>query len=555
VIDSSTKRILRAAVQSRRQEIEQHLAASGLAHGPRRLFGGERTGHFEQAPSCRLRLALERLGPIFSSFGLYMSARADLWPAKDCLELAKISDTAPATPAIFVRRLLGGEIDSRLVDGFITFEEQPFESRLLFQSHDARLSEGTELVVKIIHPEAEEQLSYDLDLLPLLKDAFAGCGLGDLAFKNAIADFSHTLQQQMDFFHEARAFEALAQDAKEYDALQAPQVYGSLSTSKVLVIEKLKGLRLNDVMWSLLEPDGDANRTLLGSMSFERNELARLLCEVWLRQALLGRNFPVDPCPGNILVLPGKQIAFIGGAFAGLPSEPQANLWDYLVAAANDNTDRACSCLLKEMRKEGTVRDNVQQRFRQAMPFRDGGWDASGDRQSLAELLFVHWRFASECGYMPQMHLPAFYRGLFSIANVARRIAPAIDPLAEGVRDMRLLAGLEQFTRMISRRRLSEQLDGYAGLMMDLPQSLDEALTSLSEGHTRLKSQAADSNAHGAHSSSSLVVALVLVLASVVLLSQYITPSIVAGAWTNRINTIVFMVFGALLLRVVSRTG
>jgi hypothetical protein len=536
-------------VESRQQEIEQRLAACGLARGPRRLFRRENTVDFEQARSRRVRLALEGLGPIFSSFGLYMSARADLWPARDCLELGKISDEAVATPTNSVRRLLGREIGGRPEEDFSAFEAKPFESRLLFQSHYARLGDGADVIVKIIHPETESQLSYDLDLLPLLKDTFAGFGLSALAFKNAVADFCHTLQQQMDFGHQARALEALAQDAEEYDALRAPRVYGSLCTSQVLVIEKLNGLRLGDVMSCVYQPGSDANRALLEDVGFERNELARLLCEVWLRQALLGRSFLVETRPENIMVLPNKQIAFTGGAFAGLPTEPQANLWDYLLAAANESSDKACSCLLKEMRRETSERDNVRQRFRQAMPFRDGGWEATGDRQSLAELLFVHWRFANECGYVPLSHLPAFYRGLFSLVDIARRIASQIDPLAEGVRDLRLLAGLAQFSQMISQRRLAEQMDRYTAMIVDLPQSLDDALTSMTEGPTRLK--AADSSDHRGGLFSAVVPALLLVLAAFVLLSHYIGTS-VAGVWAGRINTIVFMVFGALLLRVVS---
>ncbi len=540
-------------MESRQQEIEQRLAACGLARGPRRLFRRENAVDFEPARSRRLRLALEGLGPIFSSFGLYMSARADLWPARDCLELAKISDGAATTLTNSARRLPGSEIGGPPEEAFSAFEAKPFESRLLFQSHYARLNDGTDVIVKIIHPETESQLSNDLDLLPFLKDAFAGCGLTASAFKNALADFSHTIQQQMDFGYEARAFEALAQDAEEYDALRAPRVYGSLCTSQVLVIEKLNGLRLSDVMSFLPQPSSDANRVLLEDVGFERNELARLLCEVWLRQALLGRSFLVETRPENIMVLPSKQIAFTGGAFAGLPAEPQANLWDYLLAAANENSDKACSCLLKEMRREGaSERDNVRQRFRQAMPFRDGGWEASGDRQSLAELLFVHWRFASECDYVPLQHLPAFYRGLFGLVDIARRIAPQIDPLAEGVRDLRLLAGLAHFSKMISQRRLGEQMDRYTAMMVDLPQSLDDALTSITEGPIRLKLQAADSADHREGTFSAVVPALLLVLAAFVLLSHYIGTSVVAGLWAGRINTIVFMVFGALLLRVVS---
>jgi len=280
------------------------------------------------------------------------------------------------------------------------------------------------------------------------------------------------------------------------------------------------------------------------------------LCEVWLRQALLGRCFPLDSRPENIQVFPGKQIAFTNGAFAGLPTEPKANLWNYLLAAANENSDEACSCLLKEMRKDAAVTEDVRQKLRQAMPFRDGGWDAGSDGQTLAELLFVQWRFASECGYTPLMHLPAFFRGLFNVSNIARLLAPKADSLSEGMRDLRLISGLEQFTRLIDRHRLADQMDRSAAMMMNLPQNLDEALTSVSRSYTSLKLQPDDSaEGRGAGRSSALVTALLLVLAAVLLLSPYVTASVAAGPWANRINTIVFMIFGALLLRAVSRVG
>ena len=554
MIESATKK---TSVTSRRQEIEQRLADFGLTRGPRRLFRGEKTADFEEPRSLRLRGALESLGPIFCSFGLYMSSRVDLWPVQDCLDLATIRDRAPATPASAVRRLLTREIDCSPEDTFMRFEEEPFESRLLFQSHHAQLNNGAEVIVKIIHPEVEDPLLNDVDLLSLLRDSFTGPALSGSAFKSAVADFCHTLHQQLDFVHEARAFEVLAQDAEEYEVLRIPLVHRALCTSKVFVIEKLDGLRLDSLLPSQGGAGCDADsRTLLRSVGFERNELARLLCEVWLIQTLRGRCFPVEPHPQNILVLPGKQIAFTDGAFASFPTEPQANLWDYLIAAANENSDRACACLLGEMRREGASdkRDEVRLRFRQAMPFRDGGWGACSDNQSFAELLFVHWRFASECGYLPLMHLPAFYRGLFSLADTARRLAPEADPLTEGLRDARLIAGLNGFRDLIGQRQFVDQMDRYAAMLTDLPQSLDGALTLASEGRARFTRHAADSaKHHRAGTSLAMIVALLLVLAAVVLLSHYIAATAVAGAWANRINVAAFMIFGALLLRAVGR--
>jgi len=439
---------------------------------------------------------------------------------------------------------------------FSAFETEPFESRLLFQSHYARLNNGRDVIVKVVHPEAENQLLYDLDLLMLLKNALADLELNESAFKSVVADFAHTLKEQMDLVYEARTFEALAQDAEDYDALRAPHVYKALCTSRVLVIEKLDGLRLDDVLLSLSDSVGDGDgRAVLQGTGFQRNELARLLCEVWLRQALLGRSFPAEPRSENILVLPGKQIAFIGGTFGRLPSEPQANLWDYLIAAANENSDKACSCLLKEMTSEETSsrEDELRHKFRQAMPFRDGGWDSGGNNQTVAELLFVQWRFARECGYLPLMHLPAFFRGLFSVADSARRLAPQVDPFAEGLRDLRLLTGLAQFSKMMSRGNFADQMDKYATTIVDLPQSLDEVLTFASGGRARVKVQANDSANHRrAGSSSTIVTALLLFLAAAVLLSHYLGAAIGNGAWIERIGAIVFVTISLMLLRTVT---
>jgi ubiquinone biosynthesis protein len=446
--------------------------------------------------------------------------------------------------------VLSREIDCLPEETFTTLETEPFESRLLFQSHHARLNNGMDVVVKVIHPEAESQLSYDLDLLMLLKDAGACIELNASAFKSVVADFAHTIDQQMDFVYEARAFQTLALDAEDYDVLRAPHVYKPLCSSRVLVIEKLDGLRLADVLSNSLSDAASAS--MIQGVGFERNELARLLCEVWLRQALLGRSFPIEPHSGNILVLPSKQIAFTGGAFASLPSEPQANLWDYLIASANESSDKACSCLLKEMTREAgsSKEDELRQRFRQAMPFRDGGWTATGDSQTVAELLFVHWRFARECGYLPLMHLPGFFRGLFSVADSARRLAPQVDSLAEGLRDLRLLTGLTQFSKMMSRRHVADQLDRYAATIVDLPQSLDEALTFASEGRARVNLRSTDAADHRrARTSSAVVAALLLFLAAVVLLSHYIGTAVVSRIWIERFSAIIFVTLSLLLLR------
>ncbi|OLE53188.1 MAG: hypothetical protein AUG51_14440 [Acidobacteria bacterium 13_1_20CM_3_53_8] len=541
----------RTTLKSRRLEIEERLAAYGLARGPRRLLGD--AADYEMAYARRLRAVLESLGPVFSSFGLYLSSRIDLLPATICLELAATPDKADATPLTTAQALFSRETGCLTKDAFSTFAEEPFESRLFYQTHAALLQDGTPVAIKIIHLEAEEQVPCDVELLSLMSDALAIGGMTASCIKSAIADFRHTLRQQIDFIHEAKALAALAQDAEEFDMLGAPGVQIDLSTAKVLVVERLGGTSLADVIALFNSPNGAGRVGRYGGI--DRSELARLLATVWLRQALLGHTFPVEPRPENIRLLPDKRISFTGGVFSRLPPEPQTNLWDYLIAVSTEHPDRACSCLLREIRKEEAAAsdDELRQRFRQIVLFRDGIWKGVGDHADLSEYLFAQWRLASECGYTPRAHLSSFFRGLFTTTEVARRFAPDYAAVTEALRDVRLMASLTELRGMISLRQLGDQMDKYAVMMTELPQRIDEVLTLASGGNAQLKIHISEPDSHrGRKNRSAAVTALLLVLAAIALLSHNITTS--AGPWVVRLISIAFVAASALLLRVVSNS-
>ena len=541
--------------KERRKAVERCLAMLGLTRRSRSISVSHGSD-YDDAHACKLREALESLGPVFASFALYMSSRVDLLSPQNCHQLASIPDSGMGTPSSYVRALIGQEIGRSPEQIYSAFEEKPFESRLLFQSHHAVLQDGTPVVVKITHPEAEEQLG-DLDLLPLLQDAFDGKQGPDRSMEAAITDFRHSLQQQLDLTHEAKALEALGQDAEEFETLRAPRVYRNLCTAKVLTVHQPSGLSLQDVVSSfdLTSEEQTAGRWIKGTF-IHRQELARLLCMAWLRQVLLGRVFQVEPRAENIAIVSGRQIAFTNGLFATLPPEVQDNLWKYLIAVSNENTDMACSCLLREMERESwpANEQELRSRFRQVVPFRDGGWSDGHAGLGVAEHMFVEWRLASERGCIPNHHLPSFYRGLFTISEVARRICPGGDPLADGLREVRLISGLALFRQMIDRRQLEEQTEKYAAMMLDLPQRLDEMLTLAATGSARLKLQLPDSaKKRRQENSATVATALTLVFLAVLLLSHHVASSVAAGTRVERIGAIVSVFLGAMLLRTISR--
>ena len=539
MVQRQQERSDRFTLKQRRERVLERLAAFGLARGPHRIVRAPRKWDDEANLGFKFRLAFSDLGPIFSLFGRYLATRVDLLPAGDCRELEAISDDAIPLPYENVRQLIQRETEFGLEEVFRSFESTPYESHLLYQLHRARLQTGTPVVVKLVRADAISPWLCDLELLQLIETMIGGSSRV-AAIRSAIADFAATLSQQMDLTHEAKALETLRRDAEDLNSFRVPQVLREFSSSSVLTMEQLPGTRLSDPTDTLDQPG-----------------VARLLCSVWLRQALMGHVFPVDPCVPNIAVISDKQIAFTGGVFSSLPGDSQLNLWNYLIASAADSPDQACSCLLKELRADGPSGsyEDLRHQFRQVVPFRDTGWYTDDNRNHLIEHLVVHWQAATECGFIPQSHLASFCRGLFAITRAAQQLSPETDPLLEGLQEARLLESVARMREMLSLERLGDHADRYAALLMAMPQRFDQALTLASEGTPRVKLHVPENLSQQRQKNSiAVMTALLLLLAAVAFALPRVTSSFVGNEWAGRINAVAFIACGALLLLAMGRT-
>lgn len=536
-------------LKRRRQEIEELLAGFGLLRGPRRLPNVIDTRVAAASRTRKLRMVLETLGPVFSAFGLYLSTRSDLLPAEDCVELRAIRDwTAPLHPSL-VRSFITQELGYAPQEVFLTFEEKAFRSRLLFQSHHGCLANGQTIVVRLIRPEVEEYFRCDAALLPLLKVAFAGNILSGAKFDSMVEDYHYILRRQIDCLQQASVFQVLARDAEEFGMLNVPVVHQSLCTSRLLTIERLPGLTLDKILHSSGEEKSTTGNPI--RTRGDREELARRLCTVWLRQVFVGRFFPVEPTAANTTILPTGQVSFTAGGFESLQPQPRANLCDYLVATATDDPDRAYSCLFGELIKgaQAEEQDDLRKRFRQIVPRREGAWATLGDGDSLGEYVFAHWGVVSEYSHLPP-HLLLFYRALVVLNDVARQLSPDRDALLEGLQDMRLIGGIEKFRETVDPRQLAEQMEKYGAILTELPRRLDEALTLVADGRPRLKLQVPESSAHRRRKNSSTVVlSLLMVLGAMALVSHRLTSL----PWVDSVSALVFITLGGLLLHVVTR--
>ena len=535
IVQSKHEKSVHFTLKQRREQVLDRLAAVGLVRGPRRVLrAGDES---ETSFGLKLRLVLGDLGPIFSSFGRYLATRVDLLPSADCLALEGIADDSLPMSEVNVVHLIEREIGSA-PDEVFSFETAPFESRLLHQLHHARLRRnGMPVVVKLVRPEVTAQLLCDLEVLDLIAPMITG-PVRDEIYKSAVAGFAAELGQEMDLTNEAKGLATLQRDAEDFEMIRVPDVLGNLSSSSMLTTECLTGLSSDELE------------------VLDRQNLARLLCSAWLRQALVGHVFPVGPRPANVTFISNRQIAFTGGALSSLSGASQANLWSYLIASSGESPDRACSSLLREFCSDGPqgADEELRQRFRQIVPFRDSGWYSDDNPNRLIAYLVVHWQAAKDCGFVPQTPLTSFYRGLFAISRMAQQLSPSTDALVEGLQEARLLESVARMREMVSWQCLGNYADRYVAMMMAMPQKLDQVLALASDGGARVKLHVPETHQRQKNSMA-VMTAMLLLLAAIAFAIPRLTTSLISAHWAGRVNAILFIGCGALFLLAVRRTS
>jgi predicted unusual protein kinase regulating ubiquinone biosynthesis (AarF/ABC1/UbiB family) len=526
----------RGGAKARLREVRDRLAEHGFAAGPFRLWRGPGAGPAE-ARGPRLRAALARLGPAFTGFGAYLATRVDLGLGGLRAGLSAPFPRPAAAPAAAVRELLARELGRAPAFAFTEFEEAPCAAGLLYQAHRARLLDGEPVTVKVALPGREDELAAELAALPLLEKALAEDEGAALDLGAAVADYRHLVRQQADFRHEAHVLEALARDGADCELLRAPRVFAGLSTARVLTVERLPGRPLAELL-----PPGGAP-----AAGADGRGLADRLCAVWLRQAALGRFFPVETGPDDVLVLPGGELAFTG-ACASAPAAAQRDLWEYLLAAAADDPDRACAHLARTLeRGPGAEEDGLRHRFRQAVPFRDGG--PGGAAETLGGLLRLHRDFARAAGYRTPGYLSRWYRGLFLVHDAARRLAPGHDALRDGLENVQVAATLGRFRELLTPAHWERCVAEYAPVLRQLPGDLDGVLTLLAEGDARLRLRLHEpGERRRERNTAAVLTSVLLALAGVGALTQHLESVGALGGWGGRAGAGVFLLGGALLL-------
>lgn len=259
----------------------------------------------ERSGAERFRKALEELGPIFIKMGQILSTRVDILPGEYIFELSKLQDET--TPLAFkkVRTVVKNELKLPLNDVFDEFSPHPIASASLSQVHTARKN-GKEFVVKIQRPGILDVIKTDLDIMEDFARTFKKRIHihTDSDPVEIVEEMRKTLLNELDFVREGMNIERFRRNFSGDGRVFFPEVLWDITTSKVLVMEKIKGIKISKV--DEIERAG-----------LDRKRIASIGADVCLKQIFEHGFFHADPHPGNIFVTQDGKFALCDFGMVG----------------------------------------------------------------------------------------------------------------------------------------------------------------------------------------------------------------------------------------------
>lgn len=244
----------------------------------------------------RVRFALEELGPIFVKFGQILSTRRDLLPQGYADELAKLQDNVPPFPGDQARRIVEDAFSKKIDEIFLEFDEIPLASASIAQVHSATLMDGRKMIVKVVRPDIEKTIKRDLGLMHVLaaKAEIYWDGARKLKPTNVVVEFEKTLLDELDLMREAANASQLRRNFIDSDILYVPEIEWDLTTSNVMVMERISGIPVSEV-------------DRLREAGVDMKRLAENGIEIFLTQVIRDSYFHADMHPGNIFIRPGEN--------------------------------------------------------------------------------------------------------------------------------------------------------------------------------------------------------------------------------------------------------
>ncbi len=489
------REIARVLVRHGFGHLVEQLELTPFLSLPRRLLRKRAPKGPPLSKAEHLRLVIEELGPTFIKFGQILSTRPDLLPPEYIAELGKLQDAVPPAPPEAIKEQIERELGRPVEELFTSFDTEPIAAASLGQVHQATLPSGDEsarinlkghpvaprragssgeaVVVKVQRPGIEEVIETDLEILfDLARIAQERTPLGEsYELVEMVEEFATTLRGELDYRREGRNADRFRRNFADEPALYVPKVYWDYTTRRVLTLEQIRGIKINDV--AALEAAG-----------IDRHKVAENSARIILKEVFEDGFFHADPHPGNFFVMEDGVIGVMDFGMVGhLDQRVKEGLLRLFIAAVRQDVDG----MVSEFSNMGFIGEGVdrQQLKRDLRRLINKYYGLPLEEIRAKELIDD----ATPIAYRHRLQLPSdlwlLGKTLAMAEGVALQLVPDFDLLAvaepyarQALREMSSLRAWEE--------RLLKGLGDWVELGLVLPQQVQRFLDRMERGEAQL---------------------------------------------------------------------
>lgn len=260
----------------------------------------------------KMRLMLQELGPTYVKMGQIISSRAEVLPPDWARELNKLQSNVPPFSSDEVRQIIIEELGDAPERIYKEFDPAPFAAASTAQVHHAMLADGTQVVVKVQRPGIRKQMKADIGVMRNLSGVLERRSqyARDIDLPGMIREFGEGIIRELDYGGELYNMKRLARNMEGMPGVTVPTAYPQLSTSKVLTMDFLKGVKINNV-------------EAIDAAGLDRLAIGENILRALIKQLLIDGFFHADPHPGNVIV--NLETGIVGFLDMGMMGEIGVN--------------------------------------------------------------------------------------------------------------------------------------------------------------------------------------------------------------------------------------
>jgi ubiquinone biosynthesis protein len=277
-------------------------------------------------------MSFEELGPTFVKLGQLLSTRPDLLPEAYIEEFTRLQDSVQPLPFEAIRAVIEKELGRTLEDAYSMVDTTPLAAASIGQVHQAVLKTGEKVVIKIQRPGIDKQIYGDISLLAFIATLLEKYVPETQTVSPVLIvdEFFKTLTYELDFIVEANNMRKMAQNLEEFKDIVIPRVYKTHSTKRILTLERLEGIRLNDIK-------------ALDAAGIDRAKLVDVGARAFFKSVMLDGVFHGDLHGGNLFMLPGNKLGIVDFGIVGrLSQKSRDRLANMMMSILSEDFENLC---------------------------------------------------------------------------------------------------------------------------------------------------------------------------------------------------------------------